>query len=104
MEKETKQIIDSIYSEIELLDTNFKQIEYYIKKYIKEIKNSSSFEKADEKFDILLDILLLLWKIVFNSNYKVNKYIYTIFSDFDRIDNLNERKRLYTNIKKGMYN
>lgn len=98
MEKEIKKIICNIYNELELLDINFKQIEYYIKENIKLINKSPSFDIANKNFDIILEIQSL-WKVVFNSNYNVNKYIYTVFSDFDRIDLLSERKRLYEIIK-----
>lgn len=90
---------EEMLNSIQQLDIKFRDLENIVKQEILGIKWKNSFDDAENSFAILSEILSSFGKVVFNSNYQVSEYMYDFFTNFDRIDVINERKRLFHVIK-----
>lgn len=90
---------EEILNSIQQLDIKFRDLENIVKQEILNIKWKNSFDDAEVNFSVLAEILSSFGKVVFNSNYQVSEYMYDFFTNFDRIDVINERKRLFHVIK-----
>ena len=95
MKNQITKLVESIIKQVELLDSEVKQLESYIDTQLEWIKNAHTFEDSTIFFDMIWNITINLGKIVFNSNYKVSDKIYTIFKEYDRIDDIELRKKIY---------
>jgi hypothetical protein len=91
--------VSKIQASLDIIDFEMKKIEEEIKVCIFKIKHSENFDDCTEAFESIEKILLAYGKFIFNSNLKVSESLYVYFTDFDRIDDFNERKRLFSLVK-----
>lgn len=82
---------------------SIKQFEKDIKQLLVIMEGIDNINDTKDIFKKLEDIQIKLACLVFKYNVKVSPFIRQFIYDFDRIDDIEMRKIIYTKVKKGEY-
>ncbi|GMU19709.1 MAG: hypothetical protein AMXMBFR12_09010 [Candidatus Babeliales bacterium] len=91
------------YDDQKMLDEKFKLLEIKLKNIFLKIQNCLNFEEAEYYLALLGQIQNILVIIHLKNQRNIPKNLWKFARDFDRVDDIDEQKKLFNEIKNKRY-
>jgi hypothetical protein len=100
-----KNLLQQLASGSKLLDKNpdCLLIANEIRHLFSKIKSCNTFDESQSYFDSLEQIVLVLERLVYKNKTEVTEELSNFLKDFDRVDDMDLRHHMFTEIKNDRY-